>query len=894
MKKIHELLDNKEKNYIFPFFWQHGEEESVLRMHMQVIHESGIGAVCIESRPHPDFVGPGWWHDLDIIMDEARSREMKVWILDDARFPTGYAAGRIKSDFPEYEKLYLKVHQQDFHGPQRQGGIMVKYALLGPGGRGSAVDITTNDKSEQQGHQDRIIGVVAARKAGPDEIDADSLIDLTSNLHEGTVYWDIPEGRWRIFTLVETKHGGEKATAGYLNPLVPDATDVLINTVYEAHYARYKDDFGATFAGFFSDEARFGNAKGPSASIGRFDMVLPWRKGLVEILSTTQFIEQEDVIRRLPLLWANAGTKGHVFRYQYMELITKLYGEHFTKRLGDWCRSHQVEYIGHVIEDNNAHARLGYGAGHYYRSLWGQDMSGIDVVLHQIMPGLDDGYFKSITSTGWDGEFFHYGLAKMGTSLGHLDPKKNGRTMCEVYGAYGFGEGLKLMKWITDHMLVRGVNHFVPHAFSPKTYPDKDCPPHLYANGFDPQYRYLGLLTHYVNRVSHLLSDGKHVAPVAVLYHGEAEWSGEYMLFQKPARELMQHQIDFDVIPIDLITNARVEKSRLIVHNEQFKALVVPYAEALPAIFLSQLQNFIEAGLKVYFLNGLPARTSEGKALDMALCEPLAGNVRANIVSLEQLSVRLKQEKINDITLSDYQPYLRYYRYAHPDGEVYMFFNEDPVKTIETTIEIPSSNDTQQMFIYDAFSNQLSPFKSFTRDGKISFQLKLEKYQSMIVVQSNSLVTELGRVTDASERMTKIKAIQGLWKISIATATEYPEFTEYGDYRELQSLAIPKALPSFSGTVRYELSFDIQEVPDVSKLIIQEAFEVAQVWLNGYDLGTRICPPYIYNVNGCLKAGDNQLTIEVTNTLVKEQRDYLSQYLIQEPTGIVGGVYLVF
>lgn len=132
----------------------------------------------------------------------------------------------------------------------------------------------------------------------------------------------------------------------------------------------------------------------------------------------------EEVVKYLPLLWANGKSKENKIRYLYMDLITKLYSENFTQKLGEWCRAHNVEYIGHVIEDNNAHARLGYGAGHFYRSLWEQDMSGLDVVLHQILPGMDKGYFKSCTSSGWDGEFFHYALAKMGASLGHMDEKK--------------------------------------------------------------------------------------------------------------------------------------------------------------------------------------------------------------------------------------------------------------------------------------------------------------------------------------------------------------------------------------------------------------------------------------------------------------------------------------
>ena len=42
--------------------------------------------------------------------------------------------------------------------------------------------------------------------------------------------------------------------------------------------------------------------------------------------------------------------------------------------------------------------------------------------------------------------------------------------MCEAFGAYGWNEGLKMMKWIADHLLVRGINYLVPHAFDPKKF----------------------------------------------------------------------------------------------------------------------------------------------------------------------------------------------------------------------------------------------------------------------------------------------------------------------------------------------------------------------------------------------------------------------------------------
>lgn len=62
-KRLKEVLNREEGNYILPFFWQHGEEGGKLREMMDAVYSSGIRAVCVESRPHPDFAGPGWWRD---------------------------------------------------------------------------------------------------------------------------------------------------------------------------------------------------------------------------------------------------------------------------------------------------------------------------------------------------------------------------------------------------------------------------------------------------------------------------------------------------------------------------------------------------------------------------------------------------------------------------------------------------------------------------------------------------------------------------------------------------------------------------------------------------------------------------------------------------------------
>lgn len=94
-----------------------------------------------------------------------------------------------------------------------------------------------------------------------------------------------------------------------------------------------------------------------------------------------------------------------------------------------------------------------------------------------------------------------------------------------------------MMKAILDEMLVSGINYFVPHAFSPK-YPDQDCPPHFWARGNNKQYLLFEKLVSYMKRCCHLLSDGIHKAPVALLYNAEADWSGgSYMPMEKLTEE---------------------------------------------------------------------------------------------------------------------------------------------------------------------------------------------------------------------------------------------------------------------------------------------------------------------------------------------------------------------
>jgi hypothetical protein len=860
-------LNQSHNNYILPFLWVHGEEEPVLRNMMKTIQESGIEAVCIESRPHPDFVGPQWWHDMDIILNEARKREMKVWILDDSHFPTGYAAGRIKSDYPELKKWYLDKRIIDSIGPKR----------------GAMFFIDSHVKENE-----KLVGVVAYKRSHDGSCLTEQSYVLTDRLINGRLYWDIPEGSWRIFILIQTREGGEERTADYLNPLVPEATDVLINTVYASHFDHYEKYFGNTLAGFFSDEPRFGNARRFHHSIGRSEMVLPWRDDFLNDLSESF---GEDFTSLLPLLWFDDNLYCSSARVCYMNLVSRSYEENFSGRLGSWCRDHGVEYIGHVIEDNNAHARLGWGTGHFFRALWGQDMSGIDIVLNQLRPEMDypdSSYVGGAT----DGEFFYYGLAKLGSSLGHLNPRHMGRTLCEIFGAFGWQCGLRDMKWMLDHMLVRGINYFVPHAFTAKEFPDPDCPPHFYGQGNNPQFRYFKGLMDYMNRLSHLLNGGVHIAPAAVLYHAEAEWGGEYMLFQKPVRELMRNQIDCDIVSGDMLCgDNRVIENRLHIHNETFQVLIVPYSEYLPATTLKDLESLIKQGLPVIFINALPTRSDSPEKISSWL-DRIREFSHSLVVPLESLASFMKEKGYYDLEVSTCEPWLRYYHYKHKENDLFVFFNENTKKAITTEVILPNGNTCYR---YDGMNNRLTDISSKISEGKMALHLFPGESIVLTTLPSDHSGINLLPPSPTESEFMEEQEISSPWEVLLATAQEYPDFSGWKTLDSLINLSLPEYLPDFCGTISYKTSFMLDD-NNYKELYLDmgEVYETAEVYINRKSAGVCLSAPYRLNIKEWIQVGENDLEIHVTTTLARAYPDRFSITTVQDPAGLLGPVKLLY
>ena len=831
-----ELFENKSR--VAPFFWLHGESEDILREEIEAIYNSGIRAVCLESRTHEDFCREHWFSDVKFIMKECKKRGIKVWILDDKHFPTGYANGAFIDRNLDKRPWGITETHVDIPGNIKDVALLTDHHIWG---------------------DHVLLAVVACRRVPGSELLTGEAIDLTDCVEDNMVHFSLPEGMWKVFFIKKTRAGISLRFREYVDMLNPLSVEVLIEEVYEKHYANIKEEFGDTFIGFFSDEPSFHNNTGNPPSfyvqMGRALAHYPYSDKLLPHL--TEKLGRE-AIRLLPGIWNefDDGREAKI-RYAFMDFITDEYRKNFCNRLASWCHEHGVLYIGHVIEDNRADASTGAGCGHYFRSLDGQDMSGIDVVLSQLIPGIKDCNNAGCVSYGsMNYNFFKYMLAKLASSMAHLDEKKHGNAMCEIFGAYGWVEGTKTMKWLSDHMLVRGINYFVPHAFSAKE-DDTDCPPIFYNRGKNPEYKYFEKIATYLERGAKLISGGRHIADVALLYDAEFKWMNDNgMPLEDVAKELYESQIDYDIIPSDYLAEIKVGDGNFEINGESFKALIVPHGKFIAEETEKALTALRKKGAKIVFVSMLPVNTKE--CFDTVPLSELVDFVKS-----------LKTDVSIDIDCED----IHILHYVKDNRDIYMLTNEGIDEDVSFTLK--TGKKLTKCAMYDAMEDKLFAAKQ----NENGIEVTLAPYNSVFIISD----IEGEKVPESiSEEELKLN-----YRISLAEFNS-EEYVPYKETDKLFNITGRGEKTRFSGHIKYETSFTAEEGRYL--LDLGEVGEIAEVKLNGIDVGVKVIPPYNFDISKAVKQGENTLEIIVTNSNVFALRDRFSIYMRIEPSGLLGPV----
>ncbi len=909
MTKINELLKGTVGDYIFPFFWQHGEEEETLRDYMRAIDEANIHSVCVECRPHPDFCGEKWWQDMDVILDEAHKRNMHVWILDDDHFPTGHANGAIANADIALRPWYVDCVAAECYGPSPANTWNIAAVVLDKVTPKQFPGMPPQRPDQQKlffENDEEILSVTAW------EIDHNGRLtnpqDLSAYVKDGILEWDVPNGSYKVYVTFLT-HNGDGRT-DYMNILDHDSVRVLIDQVYEKHYEKYADEFGKTILGFFSDEPMVGNIAGmyQSAKLGGArHLTNPWQKDLPGMLEERLGAGWKLY---LPLLWGDGSDAETVrVREAYMDAVTRLIEKNFAGQLAAWCEDHGVEYIGHIWEDKHLSYALGGGLGHYFRAMHGNHMGGVDLVFDSQMHP----WSQHSTRDSMGGDFYYYVLGKLASSHAHIDPHKQGRALCEIFGATGWDFGVDKMKYLADNFLISGINRYVPHAFSPKAFPDPDCPPHFYAHGENAQYPSFTKLMEYMQRMCCLLSDGKAAPEVAVLYHAENDWPSELpsvahdMYCDVPAKILGEAQIDYDIVPVDLLAAclseqekaagakelaggessyaAELKDGKLCVNGYAYKALVVPASDVCSEELVAFTEAAKKAGFPVYFLDCLPKNYAE----DGEKC------AEGTVVAQDELVESLRKSGIGEISLSVPSTDLRFLHYTG-EHELYFFVNNNLGTPYTGKVTIPN---TEKAWIYDAYDNAVRPVSQTIRDGKSEIDLNVPAYNPVLLFfgeyEGEAEESAAAAITHADDIM-ELKN----FSLSSCMAKEYPAFGETVVLEKLTDIAA--AYPDMMDCYRYETTFELPDA-EASRVILKIDYmsDGAEVFVNGTSCGRRIAPDWVFDLTDAVKQGTNTLRIDVAATAARKVAKFyppkgpvfsMGAPKTTRPEGIVGAVKL--
>ena len=115
---------------------------------------------------------------------------------------------------------------------------------------------------------------------------------------------------------------------------------------------------------------------------------------------------------------------------------------------------------------------------------------------------------------------------------------------------------------------------------------------------------------------------------------------------------------------------------------------------------------------------------------------------------------------------------------------------------------------------------------------------------------------------------------------------------------ELDSLRpVSEKHKEFSGVMEYTKTVNVKK--DGSRYIFspQYVFECMEVTVNGVVAGTKICPPYDVDITNALTDDDNEITVRVANTLLRDANTkpgiFGPDRAVMEPSGMFGTICLV-
>lgn len=502
----------------------------------------------METGLEPAYLSPEYLSLFQKVTKAISDYDMKLWLYDEAGWPSGSVCGEIVRRNPQLASQYLyKEEISDDH----EGNILIPQDCL------AAFLYIGNEPNP------------------PERIEPGTQLKLANDIV-------------KVEIVGVKKFCTNDFVPPYPDLLNPDSSKMFIDMTHEVYKTSLGSDFGKTIPIMLTDEP---GVQG-----------LPWTDDF-----ETEFARDKgyDIKNHLYALF-NDGDEGRSVRIDYFDWWSKRLTNAFFLKIKQWCNENSLLFIGHLSgEDITIGSRI-YGYGHILRILRTFDIPGVDTIWKQIFPGE-----KGEIEVNWGNRKATYPICsnhhfpKFASSVAHQEGRRWSWT--ESFSAYGSSLTIEQMKWIVNFQYVRGINSLMAcqRHYSMQGHYMGSMRPFLSSE--NPQYRHLSILNSYIARLSYLLSIGRPSIEIAVYLPVHDIWAGGSKLEEiagsndRLAKTLLDSQCDFDMIDDDVLEAAIVDQDNccLIIGDMRYKMVCISKTEYITSKSVDKLNAFIQVGGRV-------------------------------------------------------------------------------------------------------------------------------------------------------------------------------------------------------------------------------------------------------------------------------------------------------
>lgn len=554
-----------------PFWSWNGQlEQDELLRQLDVTKEMGMGGAFMHSRTglKNEYLGDEWFELINACAQKCEEENLEGWLYDEDRWPSGTAGGKVTKDS--------------------------KYRM-----RSITMSAFSEGETIQWPAQEDFL------EAHLVELDGLHLSSYKSLVYKSA---DVcPEGRQVLLFVREIHPSNSFYNDGaYLDTLNADATDAFIQSTHEKYLERCGEHFGKAIKGIFTDEPHRGfilcdAVEQPGAGNSSFS--IPYTEKLFDCFES----EFGTPLRgRLPELYFQyKGQRLSRLKWQYVELLQRLFIQNWAKPCADWCEEHDLVLTGHVLHEDSLAAQV-VPVGSLFRYYETMTYPGIDVLTNRC-----EAFWvaKQVVSTA----------RQLGKPF----------VLSELYGGSGWDMGFDGHKRIGDWQAFQGINLRCHHLswYSMAGESKRDYPASIFhQSAWYPEYKYV---EDYFSRVNYILQQGEPDCDVLVVHPGESLWAQFYLGWAKWLGSassavdeieerfttlyhwLMDAQLDFDYGDEEQMSRLGSievidDEAFLRIGKMTYRSVVVGGMDTMRGSTLELLQSFAAAGGSVVFAGSCP------------------------------------------------------------------------------------------------------------------------------------------------------------------------------------------------------------------------------------------------------------------------------------------------